>query len=371
MAACTIALRSARSAASRAHRRRRARSASLARDEQAGAAVVDDLAAPADVGRDDRQAHRRGFHRRAGEALAVRRQHVEVQRAVEVLDVVAKAEERARRPPRAAGDLVGASTRRPCRGRSARPRRTARCGVPVAQHARPRRTPRGSPSPRRAGRRRARRRRRSATPSAARGPCVARPASAGVEAPRSMPLPSSTSLPRGTRRRASVSRSSGFCTSSAWEQRRGDAFEPVDDAALRGGVVGLRVQPVHGVDDRGHAAARARRAGRRRRASGCGCARSSGRSARNSRRSSRSAARSRCGAHDRVACSKRDVADPRGLELGARTAPAPTRRPLRSRRAANASQLRPEEQLEADVGGGDVNESAERSRGRAPRTGAG
>ena len=34
---------------------------------------------------------------------------------------------------------------------------------------------------------------------------------------RSMPLPSSVSLRRGTPRRASVSRSSGFCTSSACE----------------------------------------------------------------------------------------------------------------------------------------------------------
>ena len=56
-------------------------------------AVVDDLAAPPDVGGDDRQPHGGRLHRRPGKALAVRGQHEHVHGGVERVDVVAVAEE--------------------------------------------------------------------------------------------------------------------------------------------------------------------------------------------------------------------------------------------------------------------------------------
>ncbi len=58
------------------------------RYEQTGPAVVDDLPAAPDVGRDDREAHRGRLHRGTREAFAVGRERVQVERRVARLHVV-------------------------------------------------------------------------------------------------------------------------------------------------------------------------------------------------------------------------------------------------------------------------------------------
>ena len=189
-----------------------------------GDAGVDDLAAAADVGGDDREPHRGRFHRRAGEPLAVGGEHEHVHRRVERVDVVALAEEHARRGPRARSRTRGAE-------------RVGLVGVVAADHdeavavvgaVRTRRTARGSPSPRPAGRpiptttvvvgrRRARAR-------------IAR-RSLGAEAARDRSGSRSTPLPRSAAWRVRCSRcisarSSGFWNSSASEQRDAIASSP-------------------------------------------------------------------------------------------------------------------------------------------------
>ena len=75
--------------------------------QQAGRPVLDHLPAAADVGGDDGQPHGRSFHGRAGEALPVRRQHVDVAGGVEVFDVAAVPQETD------AGRFRGGQRRRP------------------------------------------------------------------------------------------------------------------------------------------------------------------------------------------------------------------------------------------------------------------
>ena len=200
---------------------RRAEGGGIAgRHEQPGDVVVDDLAAAADVGRDDRQARRRRLHRGSRLALAVGGEDEHVERAEQVGDVVAVTEERHAGGPGPLDD-----------GGVERIGLVTVCAADDDEtdawseaRRRPRTAP-GSPSRRRAARRCRRRPSRPWHPTRRATPAGVRPpADPGRKRVRSTPLPRWRTLARAARRkRRIVATSSTFCTSSACDQREAKA----------------------------------------------------------------------------------------------------------------------------------------------------
>ena len=213
-------------------------------------------------------------------------------------------------------------------------RRSRTFGTRGAQHARPLRTPRGTPSRGPAGRRHRRRRRRGRPH---RAPARAVRTSSSVDARRVEPpeidAVAEDREPRLAERPAGAAPED--LPRSAAARRREHAAatrsSPYTTARFAARVLGERVEPVHRVDDDRDTSARVPRRVRTARASGCGCARSPGRNSRNTRTSSTSARRvleRRHAPRSRAAARRGGRRAPRAPR---RTDRAPTRRRRRTR----------------------------------------
>ena len=218
----------------------------------------------------------------------------------------------------------------------------------LAQLAAPLRTPRRSPSRARAGRRaRPRRRRARSAPSSARAASsvVGRRRSPGSKRVRSMPLPSSVQLAPGHAEAGERLEVFGVLHElGVRAERRRARSSPYTTARFGERVVRLRVEAVHGVDDRPGTRGDARRDPPvDARASDCACARSSGRSRRNTETSSPTACDVLAGRDRPRRVRERDVPDPARLE---RVDVRPRRRDARSPRSP-----RPRTPRAADRGG--------------------
>ena len=287
------------------------RAGSPHRHEQPVHPVVDDLAAAADVGGDDRQAHRGRLHRRAREALAVRRaarRGPSPRRASSTSSRMP----RKRTPARSAAAMSAAVMASALSGSCGPTTTTRSCGTRVAQRSGRVEQLAVALLPDQPADEPARRRRRRPTPSSAADGArrSGRPRS-GRSGPRSMPLPSRWSLRGGSPRRPQHRRRPrGSARARRREHVAATRSSAVDDGPLGQRVVGQRRRGRARCSRRPGTRGRAgRRGGRTRRASGCACARCRAQRAEQPRTARASAGRPPASAHRPGGVARADVAD--------------------------------------------------------------
>ena len=318
------------------------------------------------------------LHGRAGEALPVRGQHVDVERRVDRLDVAALADEARRRSPldgrrRSAwpkpSDLSGSRgptmTNRALgdAARGARRGGLEHLAQALLPHEPAHRAddhvvvvePELGPAP------------RPGAPGSA----------SGVNRARSMPLPSVTSFARGHPEPAQHRDVLGALHQLDVGAARGDPLQRVDDGTAGPGVVRRGVEAVHRVDHHRAPGPTGPRAGRTSRASGCGCGRCRAAPGGTPGTARRMRAASRRGSIDRVACARATWRMP-AASIAATYGPGRRRRHHLVAGGRERLELRSEQQLEADVRGRDVDDlgvvrahvRTRFTRGSCPRDGS-
>ena len=218
------------------------------RDQQAGHRGLHHLPAAPDVGGHDRHAAGRRLHGRAGEALAVRGQHEQVERRV---DRLARPGARPRRP-RCPGPRPPPRRRRPgrrpCPGPSARPPpRPPRAGG--AGGSRPPRTARAGPSATPGGRRI---RPRPVRTDAQGGPAGGRPPRSGHEALEVHAVAQQHQLGPRDAQASEGGQVVGVLDQLGLRAGRGRPLGPVHQGAPDPGVLGGGVETVDRVDHHRH-----------------------------------------------------------------------------------------------------------------------
>ena len=247
------------------------------RHEPAVDPVVDHLAAAADVGGHDRHPHRGGLHRRPREPLTVRGQHEQIHAGVEVLDVVALAEDR---DAVGAGLIEGGLVDRVTLGGFARADQgpvEAGPGVPQpdrgVEHLGDALL--GHQPPDHADHHVVARRAELAPRCGA----LALVEPIGIEA---LQIDAVAEQPHPLPRHAEAGQLGdvlGVLDQLAVRAGRGGALEQVDEPACGPRIARQGIEPVHGVDHHRHPGQAARRAARTIPAWGCGCAGCPGRGA--------------------------------------------------------------------------------------------